>query len=164
MSKRSENFKKSQKMKKVQDLYINPFDKHKGDVAYDESTTNDIVNWFKNHISKEIKNVYDEEISKAYKNGYNAARDENEKELKESFDRGVKYGREQRENELKNKYDFVEKGRKENPVKEARDKYSMNVVYPQFKNYHVKSLEEIFEDVDKMFNQVFGFKHKKDIK
>lgn len=160
MSKRSENFKKSKKMKQVQDSYINPFDKHKSDAAYDESTTNDIVNWFKKHIIKEIDVVYNEKISKAYKNGYNAAREENEKELKESFDRGVKYGREQRENELKNKYDFVEKCSKKdtNPIKEERKKYIMNRPLSNIQHWQTKSLEQIFEDVDKVFNQVFGFK------
>lgn len=160
MSKRSENFKKSKKMKQVQDSYINPFDKHKGDAAYDESTANDIVNWFKKRIIKEIDVVYNEEISKAYKNGYSSARIDNEKEIKEAFERGVKYGREQRENELKNKYDFVEKGSRKhtNPIEEERKKYIMNRPLSNIQRWQTKSLEQIFEDVDKVFNQVFGFK------
>jgi hypothetical protein len=156
MSKRSENFKKSKHMKSAQNLYLNEL---KTNCNFDELLNGDVISIIRDGFQNKLKEIYNEEIALAYKNGYSAARDENEKDLKDAFNRGVKYGREQRENELKNKYDFIEKGaKKDNPVKEARDKYSMNAVYPQFQNHRVKSFEEIFEDVDKIFNQVFGFK------
>lgn len=156
MSKRSENFKKTKHMKSAQNLYLNEL---KTNCNFDELLNEDVVSIIRNGFQNKLKEIYNEEITLAYKNGYSAARDENEKDLKDAFNRGVKYGREQRENELKNKYYFIEKGaKKDNPVKEPRDKYSMNAVYPQFQNHRVKSFEEIFEDVDKIFNQVFGFK------
>lgn len=169
MSKRSRQFKESM-IKKITKNVLSGLESNK--CSHENKNTNDkTLDLIANALGISTKNLIDyvnnnfNDVEPGEYRFHFYSDEEHTNELKDAFDRGIKYGREQRENELKNQYNFIDKKISNKTVttkpehrKVEQKKPESNNQFPNQRNHYVKSLDQIFDEVDAMFNHVFGFK------